>query len=255
MTTDPYRVFIDLHMRLPRQGPGSFDDTKAALALIPPIAEDASILDMGCGAGAQTFDLLNLTPARLTAIDIVPDALTILSERAEAKDIPPERLSIERGDMAELDLEGETFDVIWSEGAIYVIGFARGLGLWRKHLKPGGHVVVSELTFLTSTPSPDLKLFWDDAYPEAETIDGNIKRGCAQGYEILGTHTLSRNTWEQSFYEPKEQMVKKMKKAFPPSDREARQVLTESEREINLYREFHQEYSYVFYAFRKLGAA
>jgi serine/threonine-protein kinase HipA len=252
MTTDPFRVFMDLHLRLPRQGPGSKEDTAKALSLLGPLPPTPSILDMGCGAGAQTFDLLELTDARLTAVDLMQPALKKLTDRAEAKDIPQERLALVCGDMENLDLEGETFDGIWSEGAIYSIGFANGLKLWRQHLKPGGLIVVSEVTWLTETPHPKAKLFWQEGYPAMENIHGNIKRGTEQGYEFLGHHTISEQTWWDSYYTPKEQAVKEMKKEFPTSDLSAQRVLAEAAAEVALFRNHGQDYSYVFYTFRKL---
>ena len=36
-----------------------------------------------------------------------------------------------------------SFDVIWSEGAIYIMGFERGLRAWRPLVRTGGYVVVS----------------------------------------------------------------------------------------------------------------
>ena len=38
------------------------------------------------------------------------------------------------------------FDLIWSEGAIYIMGFSEGLRAWRPLLKPAGYVAVTELS-------------------------------------------------------------------------------------------------------------
>lgn len=256
MTTDPYLVFIDLHLRLPRQGPGSRADTEAALNLLPALKKRTSILDLGCGTGAQTFDLLALTEkskTRLTAIDLMPQALHKLVHRAEDLGISENRLAIEHGDFEELDLQGETFDLLWSEGAIYVLGFQRGLEIWKKHLGPSGRMVVSEWTWLTDTPSPGASAFWRENYPGAQTIAGNIARAQAAGYTCLGTHIMPPATWEESYYGPMEKVIKEMKKEFAPTDLAARRVLAESEREIETFRKFGGEYTYVFYALDRCG--
>jgi ubiquinone/menaquinone biosynthesis C-methylase UbiE len=112
MTIDPFKVFLDLHLQLPRQGPGSRASTKAALDLLPPLPTKPDILDMGCGTGAQTMDLLELTDGAVTAIDMFNPMLDILSVRADAKDISPERLTLKCADMAECDLQGRAFDLI-----------------------------------------------------------------------------------------------------------------------------------------------
>ncbi|GAM56739.1 probable transcription regulator [Vibrio ishigakensis] len=48
--------------------------------------------------------------------------------------------------MGDLPFEEDSFDVLWSEGAVYNIGFETGIRDWRKYLKSGGTLVVSELT-------------------------------------------------------------------------------------------------------------
>ena len=57
------------------------------------------------------------------------------------------------GSMDALPFEEEELDLIWSEGAIYNIGFERGLNEWRKYLKTGGYVAVSESSWFTERTS------------------------------------------------------------------------------------------------------
>ena len=35
--------------------------------------------------------------------------------------------------------------MIWVEGSIYLMGFGKTMGLWKKYLKPTGFIVFSEL--------------------------------------------------------------------------------------------------------------
>jgi len=58
------------------------------------------------------------------------------------------------GSMDNLSFQNEELDLIWSEGAIYNIGFERGINEWRKFLKPGGFIVVSEASDFAD-PSPN----------------------------------------------------------------------------------------------------
>lgn len=252
MTTDPFRVFLDLHLRMPRQGPGTRAATERALKLLGDLPPQPDILDMGCGGGAQTFDLLDLTDGTITAVDRIPASLDLLTKRAEERNIPADRLQLVLGDMAELDLEGKTFDVIWSEGAIYTIGFAEGLKAWRTHLKPDGYVTVSELTWLTRDPSAASQTFWDENYPDMETRANNITRAEAQGYRCLDTFDLSQGDWWDSFYTPQRRVIAEMKKKFPASDLAARRVLAEATRESDLFETHGDEYTYTFYILQKV---
>jgi serine/threonine-protein kinase HipA len=252
MTTDPFRVFLDLHLRMPRQGPGTREATARALKAIGKLPDPLQILDMGCGAGAQTLDLLDLTNANIVAVDAIQIALDLLTTRADQRRIAPDRLQLVQGDMSDLDLEGDTFDVIWSEGAIYSIGFANGLKAWRKHLKPNGHIVVSECSWLTDSPGAATQTFWQENYPDMETRSGNVARAEAQGYQCLETFDLSQEDWWESFYTPQRRIIAEMKKEFPASDLAAMQVLSEATKEADLFEAHGDEYTYIFYILRKL---
>ena len=57
--------------------------------------------------------------------------------------------------MDNLPFGDEEYDVIWSEGAIYNIGFERGVIDWNRYLKVGGLLVVSEITWITTAARPN----------------------------------------------------------------------------------------------------
>ena len=66
--------------------------------------------------------------------------------------------------MDNLVFEESSFDVIWSEGAIYNIGFEKGLSLWKKYLKDNGFIAVSEISWLTGTRPEEIEKYWVNAY-------------------------------------------------------------------------------------------
>lgn len=68
----------------------------------------------------------------------------------------------------------EELDLIWSEGAIYNIGFEYGLNLWRSFLKKGGYIAVSEVSWFTDERPAEINDFWMDAYPEINTIPNKL---------------------------------------------------------------------------------
>ncbi len=63
------KLFFEVFEPLPRQGPGSRSSAKRALDLCAGLPASPEILDLGCGAGAQTFYLAELTTGTITAID------------------------------------------------------------------------------------------------------------------------------------------------------------------------------------------
>ena len=101
------------------------------------------------------------------AVDNHPPFLETLNRRIQGAGLE-NRVSVVLGDMFNLDFAAESFDVIWSEGAIYIRGFEKGLREWRQLLKAGGFIAVSELTWLKPFPPAQVKAFWHDSYPGHE---------------------------------------------------------------------------------------
>ncbi len=54
--------------------------------------------------------------------------------------------------MIVMDFEEETFDIIWSEGALYFMGFQDGLKRCHQLLKLKGYLAVTELVYTVPNP-------------------------------------------------------------------------------------------------------
>ena len=128
---DDFQLLVDLHKRAKRQGPGGDVETRKAidLAMLDPSAP-LKVADIGCGTGASTIQLARSLNAKITAIDFLPEFIEVLKGKAEneglSKKINPLVCSMEN-----LQFDDEEYDVIWSEGAIYNIGFEKGINDWR----------------------------------------------------------------------------------------------------------------------------
>ena len=144
-------LFFEIHSGLPREGPGSNASTRRAFALMTALPAQAAILDVGCGPGMQTLELASLTDGKVTAVDTHQPYLDELCRQARDRGLSHRIETINRS-MQELGLEDASFDAIWSEGAIYVMGFENGLRAWRRLHKPGGYIAVSELAWLKPEP-------------------------------------------------------------------------------------------------------
>lgn len=143
---DDYKLLIDLHKDGHRQGPGGDAETELALDLaMINRAEPLKIADIGCGTGASTILLGRLLNARIIAVDFLQDFLDVLDKRAEGTG-GGDRISTLARSMDDLPFADEELDVIWPEGAIYDIGFEKGITEWRRFLKAGGLLVASEIT-------------------------------------------------------------------------------------------------------------
>ncbi|MEP2830028.1 class I SAM-dependent methyltransferase [Parvibaculum sp.] len=250
---DPFKIFLDLQLALPRNGPGSAVATEIAFSMLPPLPESPEIADLGCGQGASAFELLRLTAkkkmrARVTAVDLFEPFLDKLNARAEKEGVSEAQLVVTRGDMEALSFKDGSFDLIWAEGSIYLLGFERGLETWRRFLKPGGSIAVSECTWLTATPSQAAQDFWEAAYPSMGTISSNAHAAARAGYELLGTHVLPPEDWWAEYYTPMRQRIAEMRAEYGEA---AEEVLANEEAEIALFESNPGQYSYVFYVMRR----
>ncbi|MDD4604661.1 MAG: class I SAM-dependent methyltransferase, partial [Bacteroidales bacterium] len=143
-----FSLICEYFSSVERQGPGSPEITIKALSFIDNLTNESRIADLGCGTGGQTMTLAQHTPGQITGIDLFPtfiDHFNINATRLNLHD----RVKGFVGSMDNLPFANEELDLIWSEGAIYNIGFERGLNEWRKFLKTGGYLAVTEATWFT----------------------------------------------------------------------------------------------------------
>lgn len=127
---DLLKFAIEFHKDAERQGPGNDEATKKALSYLPELEDSSQILDIGCGTGAQTMVLAKNTPATIIAVDMLQGFLDKLQEKVDQQNLN-DRVMTKQMLMDNLTFEEQSFDVIWSEGAIYNIGFEKGLSEWR----------------------------------------------------------------------------------------------------------------------------
>lgn len=162
---DDLSLLVDLHRDGKRQGPGGDDETRLAITLSGLSGRTGlTIAGIGCGTGESTLMLAKALDASVTAVDFLPDFLHDLDIAAERQNLG-KKIKTLSASMDALPFEEQSFDAIWSEGAIYNIGFANGIRAWRRFLKPDGILAVSELTWLTQARPVELEQHWNREYP------------------------------------------------------------------------------------------
>ena len=138
------QYFFDIHSDLPREGPGDRESTSKAFSMLKDLNKNPRILDIGCGPGMQTLDLADLTDGKIIAVDFHQPFLDHLSEKARKKGVA-DRVQVVYADMASLNFEPETFDLIWSEGAAYIMEVENALTSWKRLLKKRGYLAITEI--------------------------------------------------------------------------------------------------------------
>jgi ubiquinone/menaquinone biosynthesis C-methylase UbiE len=240
-------IFFGVHQGLPREAPGDAHSTVRALAAMVDLPAVPSILDIGCGPGAQTIALACHSPAQITAVDRHQPFLDELARRAEKAGVS-ERIRTINASMFDLRFP-ETFDVIWSEGAIYIVGFEEGLRAWRPLLRRGGYVAVTELSWIKPNPPQQVVDNWARDYPGMASIERNLSRVRAAGYQDVEHFTLPESSWWEPYYLPMQARVEELREKYR-GNAEAQEQLDIELVEIEMYRKYSAWYGYVFYVMR-----
>ncbi len=239
--------FLQIYGSLPRAGPGSDELTRKAFRMIPALPESPRILDVGCGPGAQTVELLRNCAGTVVALDILPQMIGRTNAAAQRVGVS-DRLETVVQDMSEMTFPATSFDVVWSEGAIYNLGFEAGLHEFRKFVKPGGCVAVSEAVWLKPHPPSEAVEFWRD-YPEIDFVAAKLDVIERAGYELLGHFVFPASAWTDQYYDPMEKRIAEKEKCWSGIP-EAQAVLGEARTEIQTFRHHSDYFSYAFFVMR-----
>ena len=242
-------IFFEIHTDLPREGPGDNASTRKALALMEDLPEHPRILDLGCGPGVQTRELARVTGGMVTAVDTHQPFLDRLEAIARQEGLAPHIKTLNQS-MDALDLPNAGFDVIWSEGAIYIVGFREGLADWKRLLKPGGCIAVTEISWIKSDPPQEVAAFWENAYPAMGSVKGNLETIEELGYRLLGHFTLPETCWTEEYYAPMVERVAMLRQKYA-DDAEKQAALDEELLEVELYEKYSAWYGYEFYVMQK----
>jgi SAM-dependent methyltransferase len=189
--------------------------------------------------------------ASITAVDLFPEFLDELRSRALNHGVA-DRITTLACSMDALPFSDGAFDVIWSEGAVYSMGFEAGVSYWRRFLKPEGVIAVSELTWLTVTRPRDLEEYWAKEYPEMDTASSKIEILERQGYRPEAYFVLSPHCWLENYYRPMRHRFADFLQRNDQSE-QARAVVDAEKNEIALFEQYSAHYGYGFYVARKTG--
>ncbi len=242
-------VFWEIHRGLPQEGPGCEGSTLQALSLLAGVPAWPRILDVGCGPGRQTLTLARHTGGHVLAVDTHQPYLDQLAQRASREGLA-ERITTRNSSMTEMDFPDQSFDLIWSEGALYIMGFEKGLQAWKRFLKPKGSLAVTELSWLTDAPPGEAKQFFDEAYRVMKTVAQNLETIRSAGYVSTPHFALPPSAWWDNYYTPMEARITELRKQYA-GNAAALKDLDAEQREIDVYRLYSDAYGYVFYLMEK----
>ena len=202
--------------------------TRRAFRMLPKL-DKPCILDIGCGSGVPTVGLARLSGGEVIGIDIDQDMLDVLEGKVEKAGLS-NRVKVINCSLLDIQFPDASFDVIWAEGSINVIGFKRGLQEWKRLIKPGGFMVVHDER--------------GDVGEKLEQISG-----C--GYELLGYFELDTDVWQTEYFVPLEKLV--LEARFKCSDAPGVvKALQEARRELDMFKKEPERNSSVCFVMKKV---
>jgi len=130
-----------------------------------PFARCRNLLEVGCGVGAQTEILLRRFPElSVTGVDASDENLERARAFLGALPMAAGRFELVRGDAAELDYKGATFDGAFLCWILeHVADPARVLSEVRRVLESGAPIAVTEvqnMSFFLDPYSPNVHAYW-----------------------------------------------------------------------------------------------
>ena len=242
-------LFFELFTGLPRQGPGDAASTLRALSLVPGVGPQTRVLNPGCGTGLEARLLAQHAPVRILAIDNHPPYVEEFNREARAHGCA-DRVEARVGDMHALDVPPGSFDLVWCEGAIYVVGFETGLRAWHRWLAPGAHVAVTEVCWRRPDPPPECAAFWAQEYPAIRDVPSRLRVIEECGYEPVGHFPLPPSAWWDDYYRPLQEAIGHFRQRHD-GEVDALQLADSVQREIDVWHRYSDFYGYDFFIMRR----
>jgi cyclopropane fatty-acyl-phospholipid synthase-like methyltransferase len=248
-----WEIFFEVYEALPRQGPGNRAHAAKALALCRGLPEEPALLDLGCGVGGQTLYLAELTAGTIVAVDSHAPWIARLTATVAARGLA-HRIRAIATDMAATGLPPESFDLIWSEGALYNLGMSTALEVCRDLLRPGGYLAFTDAVWRKADPPEEVRASFELDYPTMGRVEQVIAAVARGGFELIDHFTLADETWWDDFYTPMSKRVAELRNSYA-GDEEALAVLAQIDKEPEMHRRFSEFYAYEFFVAKKPARA
>ena len=241
-------IFFEVHCDLPREGPGDNASTRKAYSLLKGLPPRPHILDIGCGPGMQTVELAKISGGTIVAVDTHLPFLEALRGSAAAEGVA-DRINIQQASMFDLQFPEQSFDLLWCEGAIFIIGFGEGLRTWKRLLKEDGYIAVTELSWIKANPPAEIVAYWKENYPGIRTIAENLQTAADVGYSVVEHFTLPDSSWWDNYYHPIEKRIAMLREKYRGNGT-LQKDLNGHQEEVEMFRKYSEWYGYVFYVLK-----
>jgi ubiquinone/menaquinone biosynthesis C-methylase UbiE len=202
--------------------------TRRAFRMLPPL-DKPRILDVGCGSGLPTMELARLSNGEVTGIDIDKELLDKLHQQVIEAGLS-DRVKVLECSITEMQFPDESFDIIWSEGAIHVVGFKRALQEWKRFLVPGGFMALHD---------------------EKGDVGEKLAQISACGYELLGHFILGQGIWWTEYFAPLEKLINEAQTKYADNPG-VLELVHDARGELDMFRKDPQRNSSAFFVMKRI---
>ncbi len=202
--------------------------TRKAFEMLPKM-ERPRILDIGCGSGIPTLELARISGGQVIAIDTDVVQLARLEKKIKNAGLS-DRVKVINCSMLNLDLPEGSFDIIWAEGSIAVIGFEKGIREWSRLIRDGGYLIIH-----------------DDLSGLKEKME-QIPR-C--DYELINHFIMNEDIWWNEYYASLERKLNDIRSKHL-NDKGVVKLLSGDQQEVDGYKEDKERYRAVFFVLKKM---
>lgn len=244
-----WEIFFEVFESLPRQGPGNRACAERALGLCRDLPPSPAVLDLGCGVGGQTLHLAELIESGpIVAIDSHAPSIERLRAAVADRGLA-QRIDAIVGDMADPQRPRGSFDLVWSEGALYNVGLRNALRICHDLLRPGGYLAFTDSVWRKENPPPAIKASFELDYPAMGRLEDDLAAIQESGLELVGHFTLPDEAWWDDFYTPMETRIAELREKYS-ADAAASAALEQIAEEPRMHRLHCDFYAYEFFVAR-----
>ncbi len=201
--------------------------TRRAFKMLP-VFDQPRVLDIGCGTGVVTLELARLSNGRVIGVDTDQSALDKLNEKIEQASLG-EHVKTLNSSMKDMQFAEGSFDIIWSEGAIFVIGFEQALKEWRRFIRPEGYLVL---------------------HARLESTEQRIAAIPTLGYKLIDKFLVPKEAWWDEYYAPLEKLIEGLRHKYR-ADQSAQAILDKVQTEVDEFKRRPEYHGSMFYIMQK----
>jgi len=202
--------------------------TRKAFESIPE-RDKPRILDIGCGMGMPTLELVRLSNGEITGIDIDQGTLDKLNLKIKQEGLSG-RVKVYNRSVYDTKFEDETFDIVWEEGVIHLLDLTKALTECNRVLKLNGFMVTGEAT---------------------NWANRKLKHFPKFGFKLIKQIPWEKECWWTQYYSPLEEKINILRKKYDNFD-DIEEIKLHV-MEIEMVKKNPNEFDCVFYIFQKIN--